>query len=193
MGRFVRLSASGLVLAILLSCALGPPVPPIETTTYIDEFELKGRVAVKIDGRGYSVRLRWHHEVGSDAMWLYSPVGSTVATLVADGAHATLVTAKKETFSSGNVQELTRDVLGWDLPLAGLRYWVLGQVDPGVPVVLLEHDDQLRIRKLTQSDWHIDNLAYSEGSALPTSMVLRYRDLRMRLIIDGWQFPSLAQ
>ena len=191
--QFIRLPASVPVLALLLSCASGPPVPPIEATTYIDEFELKGRVAVKLDGRGYSARLRWHHDVASDAVWLYSPVGSTIATVVANGDHATLVTANKETFSSDDVQGLTREVLGWDLPLTGLRHWVLGRADPSVLIVLLEHDDQLRIRRLTQGDWNIDYLAYSKASALPSSMVLRHTDLRMRLIIDGWKFPSLVQ
>jgi outer membrane biogenesis lipoprotein LolB len=70
---------------------------------------------------------------------------------------------------------------------------VLGRADPGVPVVLLEHDDQLRIRRLTQDEWDIEYLSYSKGSALPSSMVLRHADLRMRLIIDGWKFPSLVQ
>lgn len=191
--RFIRLSACGLVLALLLSCASRPAIPPIESTAFIDAFELTGRVGVKLDGRGYSARLRWHHEIASDAIWLYSPVGSTVATVTATGDHATLVTAKKETFSSDNIQKLTREVLGWDLPLTGLRHWALGRVDPDAPVVLLEHDDQKRIRRLSQGDWNIDYLAYPEGSVLPSSMVLRYSDLRLRLIIDGWKFPSLAQ
>jgi outer membrane lipoprotein LolB len=178
---------------LLLSCASGPPLAPIETTASIDEFELTGRVAVKYDGRGYSARMRWHHEPASDEVWLYSPVGSTLATVVASGNQATLVTAKKESFSSDNVQQLTREVLGWDLPLTGLRHWVLGRAEPGVAVMSLEQDDQSRIKKLSQSDWHIEYLAYSGDSLLPSSMVLNYRDLRMRLIIDGWKFPSLAQ
>jgi len=191
--QFLRLSASGLVLALLASCASTPPIPPIEATTVIDEFEMTGRVAVKLDGRGYSARLRWHHDAASDAVWLYSPVGSTIASLVANGDHATLVTAKKETYSSDDVQGLTREVLGWDLPLSGLRHWVLGRPDPEVPVSRMEHDDQSRIRRLTQGGWDVDYVAYSGDSLLPASMVLRYPDLRMRLIIDGWKFPSLVQ
>jgi outer membrane lipoprotein LolB len=148
---------------------------------------------VNLDGRGYSARLKWNHEATSDALWLYSPVGSTIATLVSDGDRATLVTAKKESFSSNNVQALTREVLGWDLPLNGLRYWVLGRADPDVPVMSLEQDDRLRIKQLVQRDWQIDYLAYPGDSALPSSMVLRYSDLRMRLIIDGWKFPPRAQ
>lgn len=189
----MRLFAVGVVLALLVSCATRPPFVPIESTTAIDEFELKGRVAVKLDGRGYSARLRWQHELVVDTLWLYSPVGSTIATLVANGNEATLVTAKKETFTSDDVQGLTREVLGWDLPLDGLRHWVLGRVDPDVPVALLEQDGQQRIRRLAQSDWNIDYLAYADGSALPSSMILRHSNLRMRLIIDGWMFPQLGQ
>lgn len=191
--HIVRLSVGGLALALLLSCASRPPLGPVESTRDIDEFELKGRVGVKLDGRGYSARLRWRHEEASDALWLYSPVGSTIATVVANGNQATLVTAKKETYSSNNVQRLTREVLGWDLPLTGLRYWVLGRVDPGVPVTLLQRDERMRIKQLAQSDWQIDYLGYAGDSALPSSMLLSYNDLSMRLIIDGWTFPSLAQ
>lgn len=191
--QLFRWSACGLALTLLLSCASGPQVPPVESTTAIEAFELKGRVAVNLDGRGYSARLKWNHEATLDTLSLYSLVGSTIATLVADGDRATLVTAKKESFASDNVQELTREVLGWDLPLTGLRYWVLGRADPDVPVMSLEHDDQLRIKQLVQRNWKVDYLAYSGDSALPSSMVLRYGDLRMRLIIDGWKFPPLAQ
>lgn len=191
--QLFRWSACGLALTLLLSCASGPQVPPVESTTAIEAFELKGRVAVNLDGRGYSARLKWNHEATLDTLSLYSLVGSTIATLVADGDRATLVTAKKESFASDNVQELTREVLGWDLPLTGLRYWVLGRADPDVPVMSLEQDDQLRIKQLVQRNWKVDYLAYSGDSALPSSMVLRYGDLRMRLIIDGWKFPPLAQ
>jgi outer membrane lipoprotein LolB len=191
--QFVRLLASGLVLALLLSCASSPPVPPIESTRFIEEFELTGRVAVKFDGRGYSARIRWQHEAGFDAIWLYSPVGSTIATMTARGDRATLVTAKKETFTSNNVQGLTRKVLGWDLPLTGLRHWVLGRVDPEVPVAMLEYDDRMRIRYLSQGEWNIDYLAYAEDGVLPSSMVLHYTDLRLRLIIDGWKISSQEQ
>ena len=191
--QLVRLAVGGLALALLLSCASQPPQAPVVSTPYIDDFELKGRVGVNLDGRGYSARLKWRHEEASDALWLYSPVGSTIAKVVANGNRATLVTAKKETFSSDNVQQLTRDVLGWDLPLAGLRHWVLGRADPDMPVTLLRRDERMRIKQLAQSDWQIEYLAYAGDGALPSSMLLSYSDLSMRLIIDGWTFPSLAQ
>lgn len=186
------LAAIGLV-ALLAGCAAQPPVLAPGAAPQVDRFELSGRVAVKLDGRGHSARMRWRHELDSDAIWLYSPVGSTIATLVANREQATLVTSKKETFQSADVQALTRDVLGWDLPLPGLKYWVLGRVDPALPVDEIEQDEQMRITRLFQGGWEISFTGYQDGGSLPASMVLRFADLRMRLVIDRWNVASVEQ
>ncbi|UCH48353.1 MAG: outer membrane lipoprotein LolB [Betaproteobacteria bacterium] len=183
----------GGLLALLVACATQPPVAPPTVAPQVDRFELSGRVAVKLDGRGHSARLRWLHDVDSDAIWLYSPVGSTIATLVANEEIATLVTSKKETFQSTDVQSLTRDVLGWDLPLGGLKYWVLGRVDPDAPVEQIEWDGQQRIKRLVQDGWDIEFAGYAKNSTLPASIVLRFADLRMRLLIDRWDVALLEQ
>lgn len=183
-----------LVFAIVFSlgaCASKPPVLPPESIS-AERFELSGRVAVKLDGRGHSARMRWLHHPDADAIWLYSPIGSTIATLTADAESATLVTASKETFRSENVQALTRDVLGWDLPLPGLQHWVLGRVDPKMPVKEIVRDEQSRITRLIQGDWHIDFSGYEDDGTLPRSLLLNYANLRLRLVIDRWNL-ALAE
>ncbi len=189
----MRLIALWALVTILAACATPPRVTPLTAPPQVDRFELRGRVAVKLDGRGHSARMRWLHDADSDSIWLYSPVGSTIATLVADGELATLVTARKETFQSADVQSLTRDVLGWDLPLAGLKFWVLGRVDPGSPIDEIERDEQMRIKRLVQAGWHIEFSGYDEYGSLPSHMILRFADLRMRLLIDRWDVAMLEQ
>ena len=188
-----RFLAAGALVALLAACATPPPAMPPDSVPDVDQFELTGRVAVKLEGRGYSARLRWLHQIDADAIWLYSPVGSTIATLYADRDIATLVTSRKETYQSEDVQGLTRDVLGWDLPLPGLKHWVLGRIDPEVPVDEIQQDEQMRITRLAQGGWHIDYVGYQDDGSLPASMVLRFDDLRMRLVIDRWNGGSLAQ
>jgi len=189
--RLFRFFAGCSLVALLAACVTQPPELPPDVAPQVDRFELGGRVAVKLDGRGYSARLRWRHVADSDAIWLYSPVGSTIATLTADGELATLVTSEQETYQSADVQSLTRDVLGWDLPLNGLKYWVLGRVDPGLRVETIERDEQLRIRHLVQGGWDINFVGYEPERSLPSSMVLRFGDLRMRLLIDRWNVATL--
>lgn len=147
---------------------------------------------MKLDGRGHSARMRWLHDSGSDAIWLYSPIGSTIATLTANADSATLVTARKETFRSENVQQLTREILGWDLPLPGLQHWVLGRVNPAVPVTEIERDEQKRITRLVQGDWQVDFAGYEDNGNLPRSLLLHFADLRVRLMIDRWDLTLLT-
>ena len=190
-GRFYRLLAGCSLTVLLAACATQPPELPPGVAPQVDQFDLGGRVAVKLDGRGYSARLRWRHVADSDALWIYSPVGSTIATLTADGDRATLVTSKQETYQSTDVQSLTRKVLGWDLPLAGLKYWVLGRVDPALPVEAIDRDERFRIQRLVQGGWEIEFVGYQPDGSLPTSMVLRFEGLRMRLLIDRWNVATL--
>jgi outer membrane lipoprotein LolB len=189
--RIYRFLTGCCLIALLAACATQPPELPPGVSPQVDRFELGGRVAVKLDGRGYSARLRWRHVANSDEVWVYSPIGSTIATLTSDGETATLVTSKKETYQSSDVQSLTRDVLGWDLPLAGLKYWVLGRVDPDLPVEAIDRDEQSRIRHLVQAGWDVDFVAYQDDRSLPSSMVLRFEGLRMRLLIDRWNVATL--
>ena len=184
---------SAWLLTLLGGCATEPAVMPAVVSTHVDQFELTGRVAVKLDGKGYSARMRWRHLIDSDAVWLYSPVGSTIATLQANGDMATLVTSNKETFRSDNVQALTREVLGWDLPLSGLQHWVRGRTDPDMPVEEIERDEQQRIVRLTQDGWQITFSSYAKDGSLPSALVLRFADLRMRLVIDRWNLATLVQ
>ena len=103
------------------------------------------------------------------------------------------MTARKETFRSTDVQALTREILGWDLPLPGLQHWVLGRADPDTPIEQIERDEQSRITRLAQSGWHIDFSGYEDGGNLPRSLLLNYADLRLRLVIDRWDIALLQQ
>jgi outer membrane lipoprotein LolB len=156
------------------------------STAGIESFSLRGRVAVKIESRGYSSSLRWRHAGGKDSLRLISPVGSVMAELESGGRGATLTTADKKIYQSEDVESLTRDILGWDLPLSGLRHWVLGRPDPDVPIQESVRDGRDRLTSLNQSDWRIAYLAYAGDSGLPSRMTLAHESLTLRLIVDRW-------
>ena len=138
-----RLFLSGLVLAVAAGCA-APRAPQAlpATNAGIEAFALAGRVAVKVDQRGYSAKLSWRHALAGDQLRLLSPIGSVIAELQADAAGATLTAADKKVYRSSNVQALTRQVLGWDLPLDGLQHWVVGRAEPELPVQAEERDER---------------------------------------------------
>jgi outer membrane lipoprotein LolB len=156
----------------------------------IDTFSLTGRVAVKMEQRGYSAKLIWRHAAAVDRLRLLSPVGSVIAEIEADASGAMLTTGDKKVYRSSDVQALTREVLGWDLPLEGLQHWVLGRAEPVLPVHAEQRDVRGRLTRLTQNDWRISFLAYAGDSALPARMALAYDRLSLRLIIDRWDLTE---
>jgi outer membrane lipoprotein LolB len=179
------------VPAVIAGCAT-PGVPqalPLSNAD-IHSFALRGRVAVKVETRGYSANLRWRHTASGDFLTLVSPVGSVIAELEADTSGATLRTGDQKLFHSQDVQALTREILGWDLPLAGLRHWVVGRADPDSEVMAQSRDERDRLTSLTQDGWRISYLEYAGNSALPAKLALAYEDLKLRLIVDRWDLPE---
>ena len=180
------------LLAALAGCASTRPVQVLPASNAsIGAFSMNARVAVKLDERGYTAGLRWRHSATRDSLRLLSPVvGSVVGDIEADENGATLTTGDKKVYRSDNVQSLTREVLGWDLPLSGLRHWVIGRADPAFPVQAEDRDENQRLKSLMQGDWRITYLEYFGESALPARLALAYDRLKLRLIVDRWELPE---
>jgi len=179
------------VLAVLAGCASTRPAQVLPASNAsIGAFSLKGRVAVKLDDRGYTASLRWRHSTTSDSLRLLSAVGTVVGEIEADSNGATLMTADKKVYRSNDAQSLPREVLGWDLPLSGLRYWVTGRADPALPVQAQSRDNKERLKSLMQDDWEIAYLEYFGDSAMPARLSLAYDRLKLRLIVEHWELPE---
>ena len=183
--------ALGAVLSVLAGCASTRPSQVLPASNVsIGAFSLNGRVAVKLDDRGYTASLRWRHSALRDYLRLLSPLGSVIGEIEADSDGATLTTGDRKVYRSNDVQSLTREVLGWDLPLAGLRYWVTGRADPGAPVQAQSRDDNKRLKSLMQNDWRIAYSEYFGDSAMPARLSLAHDRLNLRLIVESWELPE---
>jgi outer membrane lipoprotein LolB len=170
-----------LVVALLAACA-GNPLAPVPANTA--GFDLAGRMAVRFQERSFSSALRWKQAADSDEIWLNTPLGQTLAHLQDDRNGATLTTAEQKQYHAQSIESLTQSALGWRFPLAGLRYWVLGQTAPGVAHSGLALDATNRITAFTQADWQV-TLEYTDTAALrPSRLEVTGNDAHMRLVID---------
>ena len=79
--------------------------------------------------------------------------------------------------------------LGFDPPIASLRYWVLGVPDPAQPASESLDPAQQRLTALTQDGWHVDYQSYmsANGEPLPARLTLLRDAVRVRLLVDDWQ------
>lgn len=183
-----------LLLPLLLaSCATPPPVSqPVLRPAAAEHgpFVLDGRIAVKHNGQRTSANVHWTHQAATDEVMLSGPLGQTVASLRRDAQGVALQTQEGH-YTANDVGELTEQVLGWRLPLTGLRYWVLALPDPA-SAASIEHDVNGQVKLLRQDDWEIRYTRYAAQTpdSLPLRMLLQREGLEIQLLVDIWEIRN---
>jgi outer membrane lipoprotein LolB len=186
------------VCLLLAGCAVQPPQPAqtepalyrshLQQIRQIDTFELKGRIGVLTEKKGFSGLLRWYHNPEADEISFFSPLGSQIGQISANRDGVTLTTGDKKTYTADDAETLTRDTLGWSLPLNGLPDWALGRPGTG-EARIMAWDSAGRILRMQQAGWDIEYLAYQDGQTggLPAKVTLKSRELDLKLIIEQWR------
>jgi outer membrane lipoprotein LolB len=151
-----------------------------------DAFRLSGRVSVKYGAEAASGRISWRHEPAFDDVMISDPLGQGIARIVRNDALARLTTADHKIYEARDVESLTREILGWSLPLAGLPDWVRGRAAADDPAQA-RLDSAGRLAELQQSGWRVQYLAYSNVNGLPVRLDLSREDVEIRLVIDQWR------
>jgi outer membrane lipoprotein LolB len=179
--------AAALLTLILGGCAAIPPAPPVapEPPRHQANWTLQGRIGVQSGEQSLSGQIHWQHRVESDEVLMTSPLGQGVARIVRDAEGVALEVPNQPTRRAPDAESLTREALGYPLPVAGLTWWVQGRPDPG-SAFETTHDASGRIAQLRQNGWVIDYLQYA-ADARPRRMVVAREGLQIRLVADSWQ------
>ena len=188
---------AGLALALALAACQTVPVSPAPSIAWsvrrpalqnLSRFGLNGRVAVAVGHQGFNAGLRWTQAAAVTRLALTGPLGAGGVEVTADGGDLTVVTSRGKRLGNADARAELEDKLGFEPPLASLRYWVLGVPDPGAPASV-QLDSQQRLTALTQDGWRIDYNAYMPVGAewLPRLLTLQRAQVRVRMVVDGWQ------
>ena len=179
-----------LLLLILAGCASVPPPPQAVTRPEGAEqksFVLNGRISIKHNSDRSSANIRWTHRADDDDILLMAPFGQTVARIHSDAREVVLDTADKH-YTAQDTEKLTQQVLGWHLPLAGLRYWVLALPAPESRASI-GHDENGQINVMRQDGWNIRYTRYAAQTpeSLPLRISLQREGMELQLLIDEWE------
>jgi outer membrane lipoprotein LolB len=188
------LAAAALLLA---GCSGGPVKPDLDrqaaqqawtahaaALTQINQFTLSGRLA---SGAGVSGTLNWQQQAdGSFNMHLSGPLGAGAMTINGTEKLVHVKTSKGE-YSSADPQALIYRQTGWTLPIAGLRWWVLGLPSPR-SASHVELDGAGRAMSIDQDGWHLAYSEYQEvdGRMLPRRFDATSGEARVKLVADRW-------
>ena len=182
-----------LLLPLLAAIALGlglsgcvsvQPVPA--NAGRAAPFDVLGRVLVHYQGSATSANVRWLHAADADELWLMTPTGQALAHIREDSSGAVLTSADRKQYRADRVEALTKQGLGWELPMARLQHWIRGTPMPNTPAEITERDAAGKIKQLTQDGWKISYDYYdaTENDGLPRRMEVVGTAQTLRLVID---------
>ena len=195
----MRIPIALLGLALLLAgCSIATPRPqPTDSQqawqqhrqrlTALHDWRLTGRLGIQTGHEGWHVSLDWQQHNGDYTIHLTAPLGQGSLLLQGDAASVTLQTSEGETLSAEDAGLLLYQQFGWKVPVASLRYWVLGLPAPGEAIESL--DEYGRLSHLQQSGWEIEFLDYAtqQGVELPGRVFVSNHLAKVRLVIGQWQ------
>jgi outer membrane lipoprotein LolB len=181
-----------LLLALVSGCTSFSPSTPMVRPLQAESqsFTLNGRISVRHQDDTSSTSLHWTHKLESDKILLLTPLGQTAARIYWDAQSATLDNGD-EHYQAESVEILMQKTLGWHLPLNGLHCWALGVAVQGSPAEI-ERDENDRIVRLLQDGWKITYSRFFDErrDSLPSRLQLTRGDLKVKLLIDEWDWES---
>lgn len=183
------------VALVLVGCRTVPvSLPPLQpwlqrkaALQARQHFELSGRVAVAAGSQGFNAHLRWVQNGEQAQVSLEGPLGTGGLQVTANGPHVSVITSRGEHLDDAAARQELTSRLGFEPPLASLRYWILGVPDPNEPASETLDAHHL-LSRLTQMGWQIDYTGYVpvNSQPLPARLTLTSADVRVRVIVDRW-------
>lgn len=153
----------------------------------VDVWSLDGRVAVASGSEGFSGALSWHQTGGRSEIEMRGPLGAGTLSIRFDGENYSITDGEGEPVDGEEARRRTEEFVGAPLPLASLRYWLIG-----VPAPDQAHVESLaegRLQTLEQAGWRVQYTRYMEVGAhvLPARLELTAGQFRLRLAVSKWQ------
>jgi len=205
--RYAR-DFSLLIVAILLtSCSTtresfpwiyldDPQRTQIRKLEDIHEWSVTGRIAINTDREAVNVSVHWEQQGEDYQIRFNAPLASGAAEIKGNADEVTLRTTDHQTYSAVDPESLLYDVMGWRIPVSGLRYWILGRPAPGVatdeePERHKDGEWDGKLKRLNQSGWEIRYRTYRrvDGVHLPEHLVLKNEQFDARIRIGTWTLP----
>lgn len=179
-----------MVLALALAaggCAVTRTAPPAAVGPALSSaWTLQGRIGIQTGEQSLSGAIHWLHRADADELMMTSPLGQGVARIVRSADGVVLDVPDQPLRRAADVESLTREVLGYELPVSGLVWWVQASPAPG-RAFEVRRDAAGRITQLRQDGWVIDYLQYTaDAPARPRKLSVAREGLEIRLVTDSW-------
>ena len=183
------LLVSIIVMMLLSGCSMIAPknLATQQAQLQTQHWALNGRVAVDTGNKGGNASIHWQQTGDDYALRIFGPLGLGAVQLYGKPHHVELITAKGKIYTARSPERLLQKVLGWQIPVSNLIYWIRALPAPQTHAQT-QYDAAHRLTLLKQQGWTIHYLSYTNTSsdALPRLLALSRGNLKIRIVIDEW-------
>jgi outer membrane lipoprotein LolB len=150
------------------------------------DWSLRGRLGVSDGHDSGSGSLEWSQQASAFRFGVHAPVTGKTWLLSGDDTHARLDGLREQAIEGNGAASLLKRELGWEVPVAELRYWVRGQRAPGAASIEFRDDGLPAV--IVQAGWTIRYLDYdlARSPPLPSKVFATRGDHKVRLAIREW-------
>jgi len=193
----MRRALPWLAAALLLGCAGTPRAPVIAglevDLTRVTDWVASGRIGIVVPGSGGSGTFVWRQRDDWTDLSVRGPLGAGGLQIETDGVALRVTDANGERLDAEAARGLIRSRLGADLPLAQLRYWMLGLPAPGADAEV-RVQAEAPVRRIEQSGWSVayEQFVTAKGWSVPARLTASSGPLRVKAIVDHWQLQPDA-
>ena len=164
------------------------PPDPEQLTQWL----AKGRSALVAQGEGGSGSFVWQQRSERTELTLRGPLGAGGLALITDGTTFELSDGAGQPLNGEAARAELERRLGVTLPLAELRYWMLGGPAPDRPGSGPVQTSSGPVPGFVQGGWVVsyEELTSQAGWSLPARLTATTSGARVRIIVDDWILPA---
>lgn len=154
---------------------------------------VSGRAAINNGTESWHVNLLWLQQGDEYQIRLSGPFGAGQVQLKGNAGQVELLMADEKSYYSSDIDTLLYERTGVKMPVAELRYWLLGLPSPGHSQSA-SVDGHGRLSKLQQRDWRVRYKRYMpvNGLVLPSKIFADKQELDVRVVIDEWKLGTVT-
>ena len=164
----------------------------------VSAWEMRGRLTVDTGERAVQGRFNWRQDADALELVVRNPLGAGILR-VEGPPDAMTVTARGETRTLTDPETELSELVGWWLPVASLRDWLLGFPDRNFRADTVAGADGT-LASLEQRLWRVDYPAYGLAATsgtgnqvlVPRRIDMSYGALTLKLTIDDWEPTTTA-
>lgn len=154
-------------------------------------WQAEGKIAFKMGDERQSASFQWQQHNKNYAVHIFGPFGHGSTWVKRTSHGVTLENAKLGNHRADSAEELMQTLVGWQVPVSNMQYWIKGQTAPDSKAETTLNNEGF-IASLVQQGWQVSISSYQtvERWQLPQKIIATRDDMRIMVVIKQWQPKS---